>query len=343
MIAKFKSSWQLFKASIAVTLRHRKLLLFPVLTTCLTTLIALFFLSAMALPVVLYHTGYRLDQREHWAALSNHYAPQRAHHTQPRDPASNASEALSGLLTDLSAAVGQPGQTGAAHGFPWASLALLVLYFVSMFLATFFNVAFYSEIIAALDGRGVSFRRGLATARSRLPSIVTWSLLAGIVGWLIRTIEQRLPLAGRIVTGLIGMAWSVAAVFAIPVIIQEQSMRNPIKILQQSAATLKRTWGESLVGYLGFSAGNVVIFMVSLLPLLLAGVVALLFKSVALIVIAGIVWVLALLLMAYLSGVAAHVFRCALYKYATEGVVPEPYSPELMDMAWKVKSGSGGD
>ena len=42
---------------------------------------------------------------------------------------------------------------------------VIVIYFLSMFLATFFNVAFYSEIIAALDGRGVSFRRGLATAR----------------------------------------------------------------------------------------------------------------------------------------------------------------------------------
>ena len=28
-----------------------------------------------------------------------------------------------------------------------------------MFLTTFFNVAFYSEIIAALNGRGVSVRR----------------------------------------------------------------------------------------------------------------------------------------------------------------------------------------
>jgi hypothetical protein len=215
-----------------------------------------------------------------------------------------------------------------------------VVYFVSMFLATFFNVAFYSEIIAALDGRGVSFRRGLQTARSRLPSIFAWSLLAGVVGWLIRAIEQRLPLAGRIVTGLIGMAWSIAAVFAIPVIIQQQPMRNPIRILQQSAATLKRTWGEGLIGYLGFSAGSMVIFMSSLLPLLLAGAVALLFKSVWLIIIAGVIWVLALLFMAYVSGVAGHVYRCALFKYATEGVVPEPYDQELLDMAWKVKKGS---
>jgi hypothetical protein len=173
-----------------------------------------------------------------------------------------------------------------------------------------------------------------------LPSILAWSLLAGLVGWLIRSIEQRLPFAARIVTGLIGMAWSVAAVFVIPVIIQEQPMRNPIKILRQSAMTLKRTWGESLIGYLGFSAGSLVMFGGSLVPLVLAGALALLFKSVWLIGIAGVIWVLGLLVMAYVSGVASHVYRCALYLYATEGVVPEPYSPELLDMAWKVKAGS---
>ena len=206
-----------------------------------------------------------------------------------------------------------------------------------MFLATFFNVAFYSEIIAALNGRGVSFRRGLATARSRLPSILAWSLLAGLVGWFIRAIEQRVPFAAKIVTGFIGMAWSLAAVFAIPVIIQEQPMRNPLKILQQSASTLKRRWGEGLIGYLGFSAGSVVIFSSSLLPLLLACGLALLFKSLWLMVIAVAIWVLGLLVMAYLSGVAGNVYRCALYMYATEGVVPEPYTQDLMDMAWKVK------
>ena len=206
-----------------------------------------------------------------------------------------------------------------------------------MFLATFFSVAFYSEIIAALNGKGVSFRRALATARSRLPSILAWSLLAGLVGWIIRALEQRLPFAARIVTGLIGMAWSIAAVFAIPVIIQEQPMRNPIKILQQSANTLKRTWGEGLIGYIGFSAASVMIFVCSLLPLLLVGALALLFKSVWFIVIAGVIWVLGLLFMAYVSGVASHVYRCALYMYASEGVVPEPYNQELLDMAWKVK------
>jgi hypothetical protein len=254
----------------------------------------------------------------------------------PAIPAAGPTEALKALFTGRAAAVDKSGHPVVASS-PWGSLCLLLIYFVSMFLVTFFNVAFYSEIIAALNGKGVSLQRGLSTAWIRLPSILAWSLLAGLVGWLIRTIEQRLPFAARIVTGLIGMAWSVAAVFAIPVIIQEQATRNPIKILQQSAATLKRTWGEGLIGYAGFSAGSVVCFICSLPPLLLAGMLALFFKSAWLMVIAGVMWLLCLLLLAYVSRVASNVFRCALYLYAAEGVVPAPYNEDLLDMAWKVK------
>jgi hypothetical protein len=327
MITKFKQSWQIFKASIIVTLRHRKLLWFPLLTTFLTAFFALFFLSAMVLPLVLHPTGYHLNQKEHWVALMNYYHIKADMLPKPHPPAS-ASELFSKISTRDSVA---------AHTPPVVSVCLVVIYFVSMFLATFFNVAFYSEIIAALNGRGVSLRRGLRTAWSRLPSILAWALLAGLVGWIIRKFEERLPMVGRMMMGLIGMAWSVAAVFAIPVIIQEQPMRNPIKILKQSALTLKQTWGESLIGYLGFSAGGAVIFACSLLPLLLAAAFALLLKSVWLIAIAGVTWVAGLFFMAYLSGVASHVYRCALYIYAAEGVVPDPYTRDLMDMAWKIK------
>ncbi len=341
MITKFKQSWLLFKASITVTLRHRKLLLFPIVNSILLTFIALFFISAMALPMVLHHTGYHLNQKEHWQALGDYYFVDPAKQAAGTNVAAESSAHMNVAVNNNHLVVDKSGHPIDTYGVSWGSAFVVLIYFVSMFLATFFNVAFYNEIIAALNGRGVSFRRGLATAWSRLPSILAWSLLAGVVGWLIRRIEQRLPLVGRIVSGLIGLGWSIAAVFAIPVIIQEEPMRNPLKILQQSATTLKRTWGEGLIGYVGFSAGSMVIFVASLGPLLVAGALALLFHSVWIIGVAAVIWVLALMIMAYVSGVAGHVYRCALYMYAAEGVVPEPYNQDLMDMAWKVKKSSG--
>jgi hypothetical protein len=155
---------------------------------------------------------------------------------------------------DKSGLIPSPRTASLGFRFIW-----LVIYFGSMFLATFFNVAFYSEIIAALNGKGVSFRRGFSHGSQ--PIAIHSRLVSFGRGGRMDHSRHRATTAvcRRIVTGLIGMAWSIAAVFAIPVIIQEQPMRNPIKILQQSAMTLKRTWGEGLIGYLGFSAGSLVI------------------------------------------------------------------------------------
>ncbi|MGC9942266.1 MAG: DUF6159 family protein [Verrucomicrobiota bacterium] len=333
MKTKFQQSWQLFKASLTATLKYRKLLWFPLLTTMLTIIIAFFFLSVFLIPVVLHHTGYSVDQKQHWVALKDYYLPGLATQPKPGAPANGAVDTLNTVTTGHSTTTNQSW----VARFPGAYLFMVAMYFISMFLATFFNVAFYSEIISALNGQGVSFRRGLRTARSRLPSILAWSLLAGVVGWAIRSIEQRLPFAARIVAGLVGAAWSVAAVFAIPVIIREEPMRNPVKILKQSALTLKRTWGEGLIGFVGFSAAGMILFGCSFLLLLMAAALALLLHSVVLIGIAASLWVLGLICLAYISSVARNVFRCALYMYASEGVVPEPYNPELLDMAWKVR------
>jgi len=50
-----------------------------------------------------------------------------------------------------------------------------------------------------------------------------------------------------------------------------------------------------------------------------------------------VIWALGLIFLGCALGVISHVYLCALYIYATEGVVPEPYNQDLMDRAWKVK------
>ena len=48
--------------------------------------------------------------------------------------------------------------------------------------------------------------------------------------------------------------------------------------------------------------------------------------------------VLCLIVISYGVQVASQVYRCALFVYASEGVVPGPYDQDMMDLAWKVKS-----
>jgi hypothetical protein len=211
-----------------------------------------------------------------------------------------------------------------------------LIYVTSMVLGTFFNVAFFHELMRAFSGDPISVRRGWQFALSRLGPILNWSLLAATVGLVIRAIEERLGWLGRIVLGVVGTTWSVAAVFAVPVIVR-QPENNPLAVLRNSAATLKRTWGETLLGFLGLHLAGAVIIGALVIGVLAIAFVALLLHLGWLpfgLLIVGSVGIVAV---AVLLSVATDVYRGALYVYASEGVVPSAYTEELMSAGWKMK------
>ena len=277
-MSKFQRSWVLFKRSFQVIRENRKLLLFPLVTSVFIILIALFFI----VPFALSNTGHAFFDPTHWKTLGH----QMGH------------------------------QDAANHHFQVSPLGYAVIagiYLLSMFLSTFFNVAFYNEIFNALNGRPVSIRGGLRFARSRLKAIFIWSLFAGLVGLIIKALEERVGLIGRWVLKFIGIAWSVAAVFVIPVIIREENHTNPVLFLKTSALLLKKTWGESLIGYAGISFGGGLIIsglFVIILPCLL---VSYLLGNGWMILAGFLAWLTLAIVFSYILGVASQVFRCALF------------------------------
>jgi uncharacterized protein DUF6159 len=301
---KFQRSWLLLKSSLSVIGRNKQLLVFPIVVFACTVVIVAFFLA----PPVLRPTGYSYTSAEHWKSI---------YHS---------------LFTET----GGEGNTHVAFT-PGALVYLGFLYFVAMFIGTFCNVAFYHEILAALTGQPVSVGRGLKFACSKLGSILMWTLFAGLVGLIIKMIEERMALIGRIIGKLIGLAWSVAAVFVIPVIVREEGNANPLSVLQKSAGVLKRTWGEALIGYAGLSIANTFIALGSLIWLGGAIAISMALHIYWFIAIAAIAWLLGLFAWSYVAGVASNVYRGALYLYASEGVIAAPYSQEILDMAWKFK------
>jgi hypothetical protein len=210
------------------------------------------------------------------------------------------------------------------------------MYLLDMFLATMANVAFNSQIMEALSGRPVSIRQGLAVACSRWKPVLLWSLVAGVVGLIIRSLEERLALVGRLVAGLVGLAWSTAAIFAIPVIVREPSVTNPFSILTRSAGTIKRTWGEMLAGYVGMQGTNLMVVWGSIVFWVVTGASALALSN-AWVLLLGIPWLGAVILYGYVTNIASRVYLCALYLYASEGVVPDHYDTAMMGMGWKLK------
>jgi len=200
-------------------------------------------------------------------------------------------------------------------------------------------VAFYSQILNALRGHPVSVTAGLRLAWSRLGPILAWSLFTGLIGLIIRKIEERVGFVGRWVIGLIGLAWSVASVFAVPIIVAGSEGANPLRILRTSAATLKKTWGESLLGYLGLQFGGLLVLLGSVVLLGVAVALSIAMQTAWIIAVTAAVWLLGLIVFSYLLNVAGQVYRGALYLYAAEGTVPGPFDAEQMKAAWKMKAG----
>lgn len=296
----------LFKSSLNVILRNKELLIFPIVTSIATVVIFLFFFA----PAALWPTGHSYFSAEHWHALSGFYLqPAKVH-----------------------------GHDGVGPT-PFAVAYVIFLYFISMFTATFFNVAFYNEILAALNGEAVSLSRGLKFACSRWQAILMWSLFAGLIGLILKSIERRNNIISSIVARVLGVAWSIASVFVIPIIIRDAETNNPITMLKKSAGTVKRVWGEGLIGYIGIGAINSIVMLFSMILVGGAAFVSTQLHNFWLLGIVIAVWFVSMMIWSYLMNVAGLVYKGALYLYAAEGTVAEPYDQQMLDSAWRYKKG----
>lgn len=296
-------------------MHNKTLLLFPILVSVLSVFIFILFM----MPVAFQRTGYGLSSADHWKAVGNSiYSTQPSSGNDAGAPANAVSQRVAGIK-------------------PIALIYFVIMYFVSMFAATFLNVAFYREILNALRGEPVSIMGGLQFAATKWKIILMWTLFAGVVGFIIKTLEQRFGFFGQIIMKLIGAVWSIACVFVIPVIVTEQETANPFAVLKKSAQTLTKTWGESLTGYVGVSMGGSIIMLLSFVWLGSGIVLAVVLHSILLGVAAVLSWLLFIIVFSYLIGVASQIFRCALFLYASQGALPHPYTEEMMALAWKTK------
>jgi hypothetical protein len=232
----------------------------------------------------------------------------------------------------------------AENGYP--TVFVIAFYLVIMFVMTFMNVAFYSEILHAFNGRRVSLTRGIMLAASKLHAIVVWSLLSGIVGGLIRQLEESVGGVGRWILAFIGISWSVASVFAVPVIIREEKQSNPAVFLKLSGSLVKKTWGEGVLGIAGIGA----LSLIAIVGTFLIGTVLTIVSGLRFfeeyfgpyMVMGFATTALLCLAIAYLSALLNDVYVCGLYIYAAEGVVPEEFDEGLLARAWNVKAEGRG-
>jgi hypothetical protein len=308
---RFKNGLILLGNSFGVMRANPRLLLFPVATAALTIVIGFLFMT----PIAFAPSQHKYTEAAHWSEVGSRLI----------------------IVSEPDAYDVMKGRKEHVELSRQAMAYFVLAYFISMFFATFFNVAFVHEIFDALDGKPVSVGEGITFALTKLKPILMWTLFAGAVGLLIKSLEERFGFFGRMVIRFIGIAWSVASVFVIPVLVLEEHPDNPIGVVKQSAGVIRKAWGEALAGYAGLQIGGVIVMAALFVIVGAGGWISWATQSFAPVLIALLSWFLVAAVFSYALGVAGQIYLCVLYRFATAGTVPTGYTKEMLGMAWTPK------
>src|SRR5438445_551772 len=215
---------------------------------------------------------------------------------------------------------------------PLFLLGMFTLYVANYFVIVFFNVALVGVANSRLMGGSWTFRDGLELAWARKGTILQWALVAATVGVILRTLEERMGIIGRIIMRIIGIAWTLACYFVVPVLAFEDL--TPIDAVKRSAKLFRDTWGEKVVG--GFSLSMV--SLVLMLPGIGLVIAAAFLAGINGMLVGLLLMVLYFLVLSVFMSAVGGIFNAALYRYACFKQVPPAFSEELIASAWAPKS-----
>ncbi|URX64098.1 hypothetical protein KR767_08670 [Luteibacter anthropi] len=219
---------------------------------------------------------------------------------------------------------------------PLVMLLSFVFYFVQYAVVIFFNTALASAALVRLGGGNPTFREGLSAAWSRLPSILGYALIAATVGVILRSLQERFGLIGRIVVGMLGFGWSVATFLVVPVLAAQDI--GPVDAVKRSASLLKGTWGENLIGNAGIGVvGGILTFCLVAVSLILFGAAAAT-QSMALMIAVAAAGVLGLVALSLFQTAMHGVYSAALYRYTQEGDPGQGFDRALLESAFRQKN-----
>ncbi len=207
---------------------------------------------------------------------------------------------------------------------------IFLFYLVNYFVVVFFNMALIHCTRLYFKGEEVSVRAGLKFSMSRIGAIFSWAVFAATVGLILRAIQENSGIIGKIITGIIGIVWSVATFFVVPVIAYENL--GPVGAFKRSTQIMKQKWGESIVAGFSFGLIQFLAFLVVGIPLFLLGSSVNPFLGVAL-AIAG-----SFIIMSIISA-AQTIFISAVY-HNINGDVTKYFDQQLVDGLFVQKSGN---
>ncbi len=198
----------------------------------------------------------------------------------------------------------------------------LIFAYPLTFVSSFLNTAIAAAAAAALDGRHLSVGEALAVPARRIGQVALWALIAAVVGVVLEQLSSRLPLGGSIAARLVGVGWSLASLFAIPILALEDC--SAPEALRRSARTFKQRWGEGIGGSVIIGAWSAIAVLGVIVVFGVAIVATHDVPAVRDVVIGA--GALALVAIFALQAVVRQTFCVALYRYATNGSTQGPFA-----------------
>jgi hypothetical protein len=222
---------------------------------------------------------------------------------------------------------------------PGAVLGAVAIYLVC-FISAFIGVGLAAAADAALRGEDASFGQGLRVATSRLKAISGWALINALLSIVLRALETRSELA-TIATALVGGAWSVVSLLAIPAIALEDA--GPIEAIKRSGSLFKQHWGGRVTGMAAIGFGVFVLVMLPAMALMAVGVLILsdggsagIGGGAALLALGAVLFAGA----AVLSNALRQIFAVALFRFTTSGEAIGGFDTADLEHAVRVKGRS---
>ncbi len=211
-----------------------------------------------------------------------------------------------------------------------------LFYMSQYFVIFFFNAALVSAAMARLNGQSPSIRDSLAVAGSKWASILGYAAMAATVGLVLRAIQERVGFVGRLITGLLGAGWTIATYLVVPVLVARDL--GPVDAVKESAALVKRTWGENLAGQagLGLAFGVLQFVLILLGAALVLGAAGT--GSVSLIVLCVVLTLAALLMTFLVHGALSGIYAAALYRFAAQNGDTQGFESGALRTAFLTKS-----
>jgi hypothetical protein len=206
------------------------------------------------------------------------------------------------------------------------------MYVALSFVTIYFNAAVIGTAMKRLRGEDAKISDGLALARKNIGKIFVWAVLTATVGMILRQLQERAGIIGRIVIGIVGIAWSVLTYFVVPVLLFE-----PVGVgesIKRSTQIFRERWGEQFIGNATITFAVILIGI----PVVLVGALL----TVVIPPVGILVLIVSIGALMAIGAACSGVFNAALYRYATTGEASGAFTAEDMNASFRPRRGARG-